>query len=198
MRRPPVLLLLAVLGVVASMRSAAPALEIGDPGPAWKGLVGVDDKEHSFTEVKKAKAVVVCFTCNHCPVAVAYQDRLIQFVNDYKAKGVALVAINVNNLEADKLPAMKVRAEEKAFNFPYLYDPTQEIARKYAATVTPHLFVLDGERKVAYMGALDDNQNVDKVKKHYLRDAVDAVLAGKKPDPAVTKQFGCTIKYEKK
>lgn len=198
MRRLLVLMFLVVFGLVAAVNSAAPALELGAPGPAWKGLTGVDDKEHSLSDLKKAEAVVVCFTCNHCPVAKNYEDRLVKFVKDYKGKGVALVAINVNNLEQDKLPAMKVRAEEKGFSFPYLYDPTQKIARKYGATVTPHVFLLDGKRKVAYMGAFDDSQNVAKVKKHYLRDAVDAVLADKKPEPAVTRQFGCSIKYEKK
>jgi peroxiredoxin len=199
MMRQRVLTFIVAFGVVAAAAaSVAQALEIGAQGPAWRGLIGVDDKEHSLSDLKKAEAVVVCFTCNHCPVAKNYEDRLVKFVKDYKGKGVALVAINVNNLEADKLPAMKDRAEEKSFNFPYLYDPTQDIARKYGATVTPHVFLLDAKRKVVYMGAIDDSQKAAKVKKHYLRDAVDAVLAGRTPAPAKTKQFGCGIKYEKK
>ncbi len=115
---------------------------------------------------------------------------------DYENKGVQFIAVNVNNIPEDRLDKMKERAESKGFNFPYLYDPTQKIARDYGATVTPHVFVLDKNRKIVYMGAVDDNMKVGEAKKHYLRDAIDALLAGKKPPEAVTKQFGCTIKYE--
>ncbi len=157
-------------------------LAVGDTAPAWKDLIGVDDQKHSLGEHADAKAVVVVFTCNHCPVAQAYQDRIIDIASDYADKGVDVVAINVNNLEADKLPKMKERAEEKGFKFDYLYDPSQEIGRAYSAAVTPHVFLLDGARNVAYIGAIDDNMNPDKVTKHYLRDAIDAVLAGSKPE----------------
>lgn len=169
---------------------------VGEPAPAWSKLEGIDGKKHSLADLKDAKAVLVVFTTNHCPVAVAYEERLNELYRDYQDLGVELVAINVNNIEADRMPAMKKRAKEKEFKFQYLYDPSQEIGRKYGATVTPHVFILDGERKVAYMGAIDDNQNVEKVKTHYVTDALDAVLAGKKPDPAKTKQFGCGIQYE--
>ncbi len=172
------------------------AASIGDAGPAWSKLEGVDGKKHALADLKDAKAVLVVFTCNHCPVAKAYEDRLIEIERDYKDLGVALVAINVNNMEADKLPAMKERAKEKGFEFQYLYDPSQEIGRAYGATVTPHAFILDGKRKVAYMGAIDDNIDAEKAEKHFVRDALDAVLAGKNPEPAKTKQFGCGIGYE--
>lgn len=171
-------------------------VEIGQQGPAFNGLEGVDGKTHSLDEYADAKLVVLVFTCNHCPVAQAYQDRLIELAEDYQGKGVQVVAINVNNMEADKLPAMKERAAEKGFNFPYLYDPSQEIGREYGATVTPHVFVLDQNRKVAYMGSVDDNQNPDNVTQHYLRDALDALLAGQTPETTSTKQFGCGIKYD--
>ena len=171
-------------------------LAVGDPAPAWKDLAGVDGREHSLAEHANAKAIVVVFTCNHCPVAQAYQDRLVQLASDYQPKGVELVAINVNNLEADKLPAMKQRAEEKGFKFDYLYDPSQEIGRAYGATVTPHVFLLDGARNVAYIGAVDDNMNEAKVTKRYLRDAIDAVLAGSKPQTDDTKPVGCGIRYD--
>lgn len=187
---------LLVAAVLAGWPVAATALDIGAPGPKWSKLVGVDDKQHSLDDLKEAKAVVVVFTCNHCPVAVAYEDRLIQLTRDYQDKGVAVVAINVNNLEEDKLPAMKRRAQSKGFNFPYLYDPTQLIGRAYGATVTPHVFLLDGERKLAYKGAIDDNMNADKVTRHYLREALDAVLSGKSPSTPITQQRGCSIKYE--
>jgi peroxiredoxin len=171
-------------------------LAIGDQAPAWKDLAGVDGKQHSLGEHADAKAVVVVFTCNHCPVAIAYEDRIVALANDYAAKGVDVVAINVNNTEADKLPAMKERAEEKGFKFDYVYDPSQEIGRAYGATVTPHIFLLDGDRDLAYAGSIDDNMNAEKVAKHYLRDAIDAVLAGSKPQTDSTKPMGCGIQYE--
>jgi peroxiredoxin len=169
---------------------------IGDKGPAWAALAGTDDKEHSLKDLEKAKVVAVVFTCNTCPVAVAYEDRMIKLVNDYKNKGVELVAINVNKDDRNSMEAMKERAEKKGFPFPYLFDPSQQIARDYGATVTPHVFLLDQERKVAYMGAIDDNMKEDAVKKHGLKDAIDAVLDGKKPEVTQTKQHGCGIRYE--
>jgi len=180
----------------ASEKPEAKQLSVGDSAPVWTDLIGVDDERHSLSDLADAKAVVVMFTCNHCPVAQAYQDRIIDLNADYKDKGVTLVAINVNNIEPDKLPAMKERAEEKGFEFAYLYDPSQEIGREYGAMVTPHAFLLDGERKLAYVGAIDDNMDVDKVEKTYLRDAIDAVLAGSKPEVDSTKAVGCGIKYE--
>jgi len=171
-------------------------VEIGAKAPVWKGLVGVDDKKHSLEDYKDAHVLVTVFTCNHCPVAVDYQDRLIQFTKDYQEKGVQVVAINVNNIEPDKLDKMKERAAEKGFNFPYLYDPTQKVGHDYGATVTPHVFVLNKERAIAYMGAVDDNQNAEKVTKHYLRDAVNALLDGSRPAVAESQQFGCSIKYD--
>ncbi|MCI0491833.1 MAG: thioredoxin family protein [Planctomycetes bacterium] len=171
-------------------------IAIGLPGPAWENLTGIDDQQHSLKDLSAANAVAVVFTCNHCPVAEAYEDRLVQLAKDYKDKGVELVAINVNNLEADKLPAMKERAAAKGFDFQYLYDPSQEIGRAYSATVTPHVFLLDKDRKVVYMGAIDDNQDTAAVTKHHLRDAIDAVLAGQTPATATTQQFGCSIQYD--
>lgn len=189
--------LLAMLaGVFAFSAEHNKVLSVGKKAPAWKDLVGVDGKRHNLEDLKKAKVVAVVFTCNTCPVAQAYEGRLIKLVKDYKAKDVEVIAINVNNIPGDKLDKMKERAKEKEFNFAYLYDPSQKIARDYGATVTPHCFVLDRERNVAYMGAVDDNQKEAEAKKHYLRDAVDALLAGKKPAVEETKQFGCTIKYE--
>ncbi|GAB6166047.1 hypothetical protein JCM19992_20470 [Thermostilla marina] len=188
---------LACLALVMGVSCArAEGVKVGDPAPNWKGIIGIDDKEHSLAEYKNAKVVVVVFTCNHCPVAKAYEDRLIALQADYKDKGVQVVAINVNNLPADRLDQMKARAKEKGFNFPYLYDSSQKIGHAFGATVTPHVFVLDANRKVAYIGAVDDNMDPKKVKTPYLRNAIDALLAGKTPDPAQTKPFGCGIKYE--
>jgi len=176
---------------------AAPKIEPGAKAPDFSG-VGVDDKKHELSEYKEAKALVVVFTCNHCPVAVAYEDRLIALQKDYKSKGVQVVAICVNDRDGDRLPGMKKRAKEKKFNFPYIYDKTQESARQCGATCTPHVFLLGSERTVKYQGAIDDNNNAEKVEKHFLRDAIDAVLAGEKVAEPVTRQRGCSIKWSKK
>jgi peroxiredoxin len=193
--RVRVLMPLLILAICINASYAA-GLKIGDQAPNWTDLPGVDDKLHGLSDYKNADLVVMVFTCNHCPYAQAYQDRLIALQKDYKSKGVQIIAVNVNNIPDDRLDKMKQRAASKGFNFPYLYDETQKIGHDYAATVTPHVFVLDKNRKIAYMGSVDDNMKVDRVKKHYLRDALDALLAGAKPPEAVTKQFGCTIKYE--
>lgn len=184
----------AVAGDAA--KSAKKSVEIGDKAPEWAKLEGVDGKSHSLADLKAAKAIAVVFTTNHCPVAKAYEERLVELHKEFKDQGVELVAINVNNNEADRLPKMKERAEEKGFEFAYLYDPTQKIGRAFGATVTPHAFLLDGDHKVVYMGAIDDNQDAEKVTKHFLKDAIGAVLAGEAPEPATTKQFGCGIQYE--
>jgi peroxiredoxin len=197
---------LIAIVAAAAMVVASPALagkfnkvlSIGDAGPEFTDVIGTDDKPHSLADYKSAKAVVVVFTCNHCPVAQAYEDRLMAVQKDYQAKGVKLVAINVNNNDADKLDAMKERAGIKGFNFPYLYDASQKSAASYGATVTPHVFVLDSQRKVAYMGAVDDSMSAGDVKQHHLRDALDAVLAGKPPEVTETRQVGCGIQYEKR
>jgi peroxiredoxin len=170
--------------------------DVGDPAPAFEGLVGVDDKPHSLKDYADAKAVVVAFICNHCPVAVAYEDRLIALQKDYADKGVQLVAINVNNIEEDKLPGMKERAQEKGFEFPYLYDPTQKVGHDYGAAVTPHIFLLDGQRRLAFIGPVDDSQDESKVTEQFLREGIDAVLAGNQPETKKVEPFGCSIKYE--
>jgi peroxiredoxin len=170
--------------------------DIGSKGPAWENLAGTDGKQHSLKDLKESKAVAVVFTCNTCPVAKAYEARLAKLTDDYRDKGVTIVAINVNKDPRNDLDAMKQNAEKNGFPFAYLFDPSQQIARDYGATCTPHVFLLDGERKIAYMGAIDDNMNADAVKQHHLQDAIDAVLAGKAPAVAKTKQVGCGIAYE--
>ena len=140
--------------------------------------------------------MVLVFICNHCPVANAYEERLIALAKDFQPKGVQFVAVNVNNIPPDRLEPMKKRAVDKNYNFPYLYDSSQKIGHDYGATKTPHVFVLDKDRKIAYMGAVDDSQSADNVKQHYLHDAIEALLVGKAPAKAVTQQVGCSIKYE--
>ncbi len=191
---------LAVLLVAGG--AVAKGVKVGDKAPDWSGIVGTDDKKHSLDEYKDAKIVVLVFMANHCPVAKAYQDRLVQLQKDYGPKGVQVIAVNVNNLPADRLPAMKKRAEEKKYNFLYLYDPTQKIGHAHGAKVTPHVFIFGKAtkegREVEYVGAVDNNMKADKADKHYVRDALDALLAGKEPPVEETKPFGCSVKYEKK
>lgn len=182
------LLALSLLALVAPAFAAE--LEIGAKAPSFAALPGVDGKECSLDGMKDAKAIVVCFTCNKCPVAVAYEDRFVEFQKKYGEKGVKFVAINANKNSED-LAVMKTRAEEKGFNFPYVFDASGKLATEYGARVTPHIFVLDGERKVAYVGAFDDSQQ--KATKHYVADAVDAILAGKKVAVTNTKAVGCGI-----
>jgi len=189
---------LAMVSIVTASQAGQfnRSLSVGDKGPNFANLVGTDDQRHNLADYKDARFLVVVFTCNHCPVATAYEDRLIAYARDYKNKGVQVVAINVNNIEDDKLPAMKVRAQQKGFPYPYLYDPSQQTARMYGATVTPHVFVLDKNRTVAYMGSVDDSQQPARITHNFLREATDALLSGQKPATTETRQFGCSIKYE--
>lgn len=192
--------LVACLAIGSFVNAGGAAkLKIGADAPAWKDLPGVDGKMHSLADLKQ-DVVVLAITCNHCPVAVAYEDRIIALTKKYSGADskVAVVAINVNNLEADKLDKMKIRAQEKGFNFAYLYDGSQKIAREYNAKVTPEFYVLDKGRKVAYWGAMDNSQNASKVTANYLEDAIQAVLKGEAPKMPQTKAFGCGVKYDSK
>jgi peroxiredoxin len=173
-------------------------ISIGDAAPDFSKLEGVDGKSHSLADFKDKDVLVIAITCNHCPVANGYEDRLIAFVKkhaDSKSK-VGFVAISVNNLDEDKLPKMKERAKANGFNFPYLHDPSQKLGKALGASVTPEFFVYDKDRKLAYTGSFDDKINNPKVK--YLEQAVEAVLNGKKPDKAETRPFGCGIPYDEK
>lgn len=171
-------------------------LDVGKPAPAWTDLLGVDDKRHSLDELKEPKLVVVVFACNHCPVVKIYERRLIRFVDDYRDKGVELVAISVSKHAADRIEKMKLRASDSGFNFSYLIDPTQKIGRTYGATMTPQVFVLDQKRRIAYMGKIDDQLEETKVTESFLRQAVEALLAGREPEVTETRQTGCEIDYE--
>lgn len=188
-------LVAAGLAVVSPVQAAD--IKPGDAAPAFSKLEGVDGKTHSLADYKDKDVLVLVITCNHCPVAVAYEDRIIDFTkkNAGPDSKVGLVAINVNNLDQDKLDKMKERAKEKGFNFPYLYDPTQKIARDLGARVTPEFYVFDKERKLVYHGSFDNKQNG--ATENFLEPAVKAALAGSKPEKAETKAFGCGVKYEK-
>lgn len=173
----------------------------GDKAPAWTDLEGTDGKKHSLADLKNKDVVVVVFTCNSCPVAAGYEDRIIAFAEKYAGADskVAVVAINVNTAKDDALPAMKTRAEKKKFNFAYLYDPSQAIAKQYGANFTPEFFVLDKDRKITYTGAMDDKAPPGEAKAAYLEAAVKAALAGKSADTAeTTASTGCRIKFNAK
>ncbi|MAI69868.1 MAG: thioredoxin family protein [Rhodopirellula sp.] len=172
-------------------------LSPGDAAPAWNNLLAVDGKKYSLSDFESSKAIVVVFTCNSCPYAVDVEDRLLAFHQQYGKQGVALVAINVNNVEADLMPAMKEKAKEKAFQFPYLFDETQKIAKDYGAKRTPEFFVLDQDRKIVYMGALDDSPEGKNVSKRYVEAAVDRTLAGEKIEVAETIPVGCAVRFER-
>ena len=118
-------------------------LDIGKPAPKWKGLEGVDGARHSLDDYKTTKILVIAFTCNQCPVSQLYEDRFINFVNEYKSRGVTFVAISCSLLPPDRLEKMKEHAKNARFNFDYLSDPTQQTGKDYGATVTPQIFVLD-------------------------------------------------------
>lgn len=171
-------------------------LDVGSPAPAWNKLAGADGQSHSLSDLAKAKAIVVVFTCNHCPVAQSYEERLKKLYADYHDRGVELVAISVSELEEDNLQAMTERAKERGFEFQYVQDPTQQIAKDFGATNTPHVFLLDGQRKIAYMGAIDDAwQDAEAVTHAYLSDAVAALLDGRDIQRPETKPQGCGIEY---
>jgi len=172
-------------------------LNIGDPAPAWKELPGVDGKRHALADLQDRQVVVVVFTCNSCPIASDYEDRLIAFAKKYCGPGqkTGLVAINVNTVEEDLMPHMKERAASKSFPYPYLFDESQKIGKAYGALFTPEFFVLDKDRKVAYMGAFDDNVEPSKIKHAYVEPAVEAALKGAKATPAESQASGCLIRY---
>lgn len=175
------------------------SLPLGAPAPPFS-LPGTDGRTHSLDEFRDRKVLVVVFTCNHCPYAQAWEGRLIEVQRDYGPKGVALVAINPNDerqYPQDSFEEMVKRAKAKGFNFPYLRDESQAVARAYGAQVTPHLFVFDEGRKLRYQGRVDDNHESPKrVRSHDLRNALDALLAGKPVPVAETPANGCSVKWK--
>ncbi|MEQ1746794.1 MAG: thioredoxin family protein [Saprospiraceae bacterium] len=175
-------------------------LHVGDIASDFN-LKNVNGKNVSLAGIKKAKGYIVVFTCNHCPFAVAYEDRIIALHKKYAKKGYPVVAINPNDKDIapdDSYEKMQKRAKDKKFPFVYLYDETQEIAKAYGATRTPHVYLLDKDRKVRYIGAIDDNhEEPNAVKEKYLENAIDALMAGKEIANTETKAIGCTIKWTK-
>ncbi len=181
-------------------QSGPETLPLGSPAPAFQGLVATDGKKYGLESFRDAKAVVISFTCNHCPYAKAYEDRFIALAAKYAPKGIAFVAINSNDAVSypdDSFENMKVRAREKSFPFPYLRDDLQEVARAYGAVCTPHIFVLNSTRKLVYEGRIDDNwKDPAEAKSHDLRNAIDDLLAGNPVRVASTNPMGCSIKWK--
>lgn len=171
-------------------------LNLGDKAPAWKNLQGTDGKRHSLADLKSTDVVVVVFFCNHCPVAKVYEQRLLKLAAAVKKQSVKFVLISVSRYEADRIEEMKRRATDRKYPFPYLQDPSQKLGREYGAYVTPQVFVLDRERTIAYMGAIDDSMDPEDVTEHYLRDAISATIAKQEPEVEETRPVGCHIEFE--
>jgi len=170
---------------------------VGDTAADFS-LLNVDGKQVSLADYEEANGFVIVFTCNHCPYAVMYEDRLIELHNKYAPQGYPVIAIMPNDPEVkpdDSYNNMKVRADEKGFTFPYLYDEGQKIYPIFGATKTPHVYLLDKARTVKYIGAIDDSpRDESTVEETFLADAIEALKEGKKPEPEVTKAIGCSIK----
>lgn len=185
--------LLAMFGQVGAGEFNT-VLNVGDAAPVWSELPGTDEKPHSLADLKDTKVVVVVFTCNSCPVAEGYEDRLIAFAKKH-AGDVAVVAINVNRIEEDNLEHMKERAESKKFPYLYLFDESQKTAKDFGATYTPEFYVLGPDRKIAYMGGMDDNSDPAIVTENYLEPAVESVLKGMPLKTKETRAIGCRVRY---
>ena len=173
----------------------------GDTATDFK-LKSVDGKFYSMADYKDAKGFIVVFTCNTCPFAVKYEDRINDLAKKYKSKGYILLAINPNDPIAqpdDTFEFMQKKAKDKKFAFPYLVDEGQKIYPQFGATKTPHVFLLDKNHVVKYIGAIDDNtDDASAVKEKYLENAIAALEKGTEPSPVVTKAIGCSIKVKKK
>ncbi len=187
-----------------------PTLALGAPAPDF-ALPGIDGQVHKLSDYSGSRLLVIVFTCNHCPTAQLYEDRIKKLAEDYRGKSVALVAIEPNDPEAvrldelgwtdvgDSLEDMKIRAEYRHFNFPYLYDgETQAVARAYGPKATPHVFIFDEQRKLRYEGRLDNSQRESLVKTQDARNAIEALLAGQPVPVPHTPVFGCSTKWKSK
>jgi thiol-disulfide isomerase/thioredoxin len=197
--------LAAVAMLCLTTAAFADELAVGSKGPDFK-LLNVDGKEWTLAQAavgkdgKPASATVVVFTCNHCPFAKAYEPVLLDMAKAYAGKNVAFVFINPNDptvVPDDSYENMQLRAKEKAYPFPYLFDATQETAKAYGALVTPHVFLLDKDRVLRYRGRVNDNKDPAAVKSNDLANAIDALLAAKPVETAETKAFGCSVKWHK-
>src|ERR1700731_2592301 len=199
-----------LLAFAAWGQTPPPILAVGSPAPDFS-LPGVDGKIHRLADYASSPVLVVVFTCNHCPIAQMYERRIAQLAEDYKGRGVAVVAIQPNDPTAirideldssdlsDSLDEMKIRAQYKHLTYPYLYDgETQSVADAYGPQATPHVFVFDRDRRLRYEGHMDDSYRVELVKTHEARDAIDALLAHREVAVKHTGVFGCSTKWREK
>lgn len=210
MRKIPYVLAFLLLTRVSLAFADPEVLPIGSVAPDFS-LPATDGKTYSLRDFARAPVLVVIFTCNHCPTAQAYEERIKQLASDYGPRGVALVAISPNDPEAvtlgemgytdlgDTFEEMKIRAKDRGFNFPYLYDgANSRVSMKYGPQATPHVFIFDKERKLRYTGRIDDGEKPGTATKHDTRNAIDALLAEKPVPVERTKTFGCSIKWPDK
>lgn len=191
--------IILVLSSVCEVAAQNPKIRIGDSAPDWIDLKGTDDRSYSLADFSHKAVLVICFTCNSCPYSVDYEDRLIAFHKkfaDHK-DGVAVVAINANKKPSETLEKMKERATSKSFTFPYVIDETQQVADAYGASFTPEFFVLNRERKIVYMGAMDDKTDATQVQQRYLELAIEAALKGEIPEVKEVPARGCAIPYRR-
>ncbi|MDX2278167.1 MAG: thioredoxin family protein [Saprospiraceae bacterium] len=202
MKKVFALLTVVFAALTLSFQTIAPeAYGVGDKAADFN-LKNVDGKNVSLAGIPNAKGYIVVFTCNHCPYAQAYEQRIIDLHKKYAPLGYPVVAINPNDKIAqpdDSFEKMQERAKDKAYPFVYLYDESQEVAHAFGATRTPHVYLLDNTKTVRYIGAIDDDsENPEKVKVKYLENAVDALLQGKPVEVTSTRAIGCSIKWAKK
>lgn len=204
------ILFLMCLSLAAWAGDAHPILALGSPAPNF-ALPGIDGKTHKLADYDASPVLVAVFTCNHCPIAQMYEQRIMQLAADYKDRGVTVVAIEPNDPSAirideldssdmsDSLEEMKIRAEYKHLTYPYLYDgETQAVTRAFGPQATPHVFVFDRERRLRYEGRMDNSYRVEQVKARETRDAIDALLAHRQPAVQHTGVFGCSTKWKEK
>lgn len=202
--------LLFLVSISVSAIEDRPTLKVGQKAPDFS-LMGVDDKTYTLESFKDAKLLTIIFTCNHCPTAQAYEQRMIDYQKKYKAQGVQVVAISPNADDAvrfdelgysdmgDSFEEMKMRAEDMSYNFPYLYDGgDQKVANAYGPVATPHVFVFDQNMILKYVGRIDNDEHIGRATKHDLVEATDALLKGEVLENPTTKTFGCSVKWAEK
>lgn len=199
MKNVLILLLMCAASLLMASDINDGGLKVGDKAPDFS-LKNIDGSFVSLSDYKEAKGYIVIFTCNTCPYAVMYEDRINELDKKYSAQGYQVIAINPNDPEVkagDSVDAMKVRAKEKGFSFPYLFDAGQMVYPQYGATKTPHVYLLDKSLTVKYIGSIDDNpQDAAGAEVKYVEEAIASLKAGKDPSPSTTKAIGCSIKVK--
>jgi peroxiredoxin len=210
MRKIFTLVLTSLMSLALHGQNTHPIIPLGSPAPNFE-LPGVDGKIHKLSDYASSRVLVVIFTCDHCPIAQMYENRIEKLYDDYSNRGVAIVAIQGNDPNAttideldssdlgDTLPEMKIRVQYKHLHYPYLYDGAdQSAARAYGPQATPHVFVFDKDRRLRYQGRFDNSYRIEKVNKNDARNAIDALLANKPLPVAQTAVFGCSTKWQEK